>query len=129
MSKILLVILVVTGLFVLVRSLERLAQKNLEGKSLPEGIDLEQSSPDGVVFYFYHPKCGPCKRMSPVVDELKQQFSERVVKVNIVDRQDLAQAFGIRVTPTTVMVKNNNITRAIIGFTSPKNLTSLFNSG
>jgi thioredoxin 1 len=127
-SKIFLLFLGITSLFILVRWWEKIAQKNLEGKYLPDEIDLNLKNPDGVIYYFYHPRCGPCKTLTPLIDELKQRYPDRVEKINIADRQDLALAFAIRVTPTTVMVKNNKIIKAIIGYTSPKKLASLFDA-
>jgi thioredoxin 1 len=124
-SKIFLVITTVTTLYIFIRWLERVAEKKLEGKTLPEDTGLNLQNPDGAVFYFYHPRCGPCKSMSPIIDELKQQYPDRVEKINIADRSNLAMIFGIRATPTIVMVKNYRIICANIGYSSEKKLATL----
>lgn len=127
-GKILLLLLGVTTLYLLVRLWEKIAQKRMVGKSLPDELGLGYLNPEGVIFYFYHPKCGPCKSMTPILDALKKQYPDQVEKVNIADRQDLAITFGIRVTPTTVMVKNNYIITALIGYKSQKKLASLIDT-
>ena len=124
-SKIFLVITAIATLFFIIRWRERVAQKKLEGKTLPDDTGLNLHNPGGSLFYFYHPRCGPCKSMSPIIDKLKLQYPDRVEKINIADRRNLAMIFGIRATPTIVMVKNYRIIRAMIGYSSEKKLTTL----
>jgi len=124
-NKIFLVITAVAILYIFIRWRERVAQKKLEGKTLPEDTGLNLQHPDGSVLYFYHPRCGPCKSMSPIIDKLKLQYPGRVEKINIADRRNLAIIFGIRATPTILMVKNYRIIRAMIGYSSEKKLATL----
>ena len=53
---------------------------------------------------FYAPWCGPCKSLSPVLDELAKEYSGKldIYKVNVDDEQELASLFRIRSVPTLV---------------------------
>ena len=53
---------------------------------------------------FYAPWCGPCKSLSPVLDELAKEYAGKldIYKVNVDDEQELASLFRIRSVPTLV---------------------------
>lgn len=61
-----------------------------------------------VVIDFWATWCGPCKRMSPVVDELAEQYDGRVVigKYNIEEENDLSAENRIMSIPTILFFKN-----------------------
>ena len=58
---------------------------------------------------FYAPWCGPCKMLSPVLDELSDEYEGKVdiYKVNVDDEEELSAAFGIRSVPTLIFVPMN----------------------
>ena len=58
---------------------------------------------------FYAPWCGPCKMLSPVLDELSDEYEGKVdfYKVNVDDEEELSAAFGIRAVPTLIFVPMN----------------------
>ena len=59
-----------------------------------------------VVVDFYADWCGPCKMLSPVLDELEGEFDDfEFVKVNIDENQELAMRFGIMSIPTIMVFK------------------------
>ena len=53
---------------------------------------------------FYAPWCGPCKSLSPVLDELAKEYAGKIdiYKVNVDNEQELASLFRIRSVPTLV---------------------------
>lgn len=74
-----------------------------------------------VVVDFWAPWCGPCRIVSPVVEELSKDYngSVRFVKVNTDDNEQSAMQFGIQVLPTLVIFKDGREVNRLIGF-SPK---------
>ncbi|NOY73932.1 MAG: thioredoxin family protein, partial [Gammaproteobacteria bacterium] len=81
--------------------------------------------PDGIVLFFHHPRCTPCKPVAKQIDHIIVTTPERVLKINVEEEPGLTQAFGIRTTPTTLFIKNNSVKAAFIGVVSPKKLQAL----
>ena len=60
-----------------------------------------------VLIDFYADWCGPCKMLSPIIDEIAEENSDiKVVKVNVDDSQDLAMKYQVMSIPTLVVIKN-----------------------
>ena len=57
---------------------------------------------------FWAAWCGPCKMLSPAVEELAEQYGDKVLvgKVNVDEEPDLARRFGVMSIPTVVFLKN-----------------------
>ena len=66
---------------------------------------------------FWAPWCGPCKTLSPVIEELALEYSGRmkVVKVNTDDSQEVAAQLNIRSIPTVLLFKNGQVVETIVG--------------
>lgn len=60
-----------------------------------------------VLLDFWASWCGPCRMLSPVIDEIAEENSDiKVGKVNVDEQSSLAQKFGIMSIPTIVVMKN-----------------------
>ena len=69
-----------------------------------------------VLVDFYADWCGPCKMLSPIVDEVAQENEDiKVVKVNVDDSQDLAMKYQVMSIPTLVVIKEGNEINRSVG--------------
>ena len=66
---------------------------------------------------FWAPWCGPCKMVSPIIEQLSQEYSGRVAfgKVNVDENQRIAASFGIQSIPTLMIFKGGKAVDVIIG--------------
>jgi thioredoxin len=55
---------------------------------------------------FYASWCGPCQRLSPIIDEIAEEYAGKVdiYKVNVDDEEELAKLFRVRSIPTLVYI-------------------------
>ena len=69
-----------------------------------------------VLLDFYADWCGPCRMVSPIVDEIAEERSDIVVgKVNVDDCPELAVQFGIVSIPTLIVMKNGEVAGKMVG--------------
>jgi thioredoxin 1 len=66
---------------------------------------------------FWAPWCGPCRMVSPIIEQLSREYSGRVAfgKVNIDENQRIAASFGIQSIPTLMIFKGSKAVDIIIG--------------
>ena len=65
---------------------------------------------------FYADWCGPCRMVSPIVDEIAEERSDITVgKVNVDDENALAMKYGVMSIPTLVVMKNGKIAQQAVG--------------
>jgi len=70
-----------------------------------------------VVVDFWAEWCGPCKQLSPVVDELANDMKDsiKVVKVNIDEAPEAPTKYGVRGVPTLMIFKNGQVVDTRVG--------------
>lgn len=69
-----------------------------------------------VLLDFWAEWCGPCRMVSPVVDEIAEERSDiKVGKINVDEQQELAAKFGIMSIPTLVVMKDGKIVNQSVG--------------
>lgn len=66
---------------------------------------------------FWAPWCGPCKMVSPIIEQLSREYSGKVAfgKVNVDENQRIAASFGIQSIPTLMIFKGSKAVDVIIG--------------
>ena len=82
------------------------------------------ATPGLLVIDFWAVWCGPCRILSPVVDELAKEYEGRatIAKCNVDDCEDVAARFGIRNIPTLVFVKNGQVVDRTVGVVPKQDL-------
>ena len=73
-----------------------------------------------VLVDFFATWCGPCKMMSPIIDEIAEELGEsiKVGKVDSDENTELAEEFGIMSIPTIMIFENGQVIKTFIGVTS-----------
>ena len=86
---------------------------------------LNSSTP--VLVDFFATQCGPCKMLSPVLEEIAKEHEEiKVCKIDIDEEQELTRQFGIMSVPTLLAVKDGKAVRQMVGVQSKNAILSLF---
>lgn len=81
-------------------------------------FDNEVLNSDGAVLVdFWASWCGPCKMVSPIIDELAEEYKGRVKvgKVNVDEESELAAKFAVVSIPTVMLVKDGKIVDKLVG--------------
>ncbi len=100
-------------------SVLNLNEKNFEEEAL--------KSEKPVLIDFWASWCGPCKMMSPVVDEIAEEFGEtiKVCKVNIDEERNLAAKYNVMSIPTFIALKNGKEVGRTIGVQEKEEITRM----
>lgn len=96
-------------------------------KLTKDTFDTEIKQYKGVALIdFYADWCGPCKMVSPIVDELGEtQDTYKICKVNVDDEGELAAAFGVMSIPTLVVMKDGEVADTHIGLAGKSKILAM----
>ena len=91
--------------------------------------DVLQSE-KSVLIDFWAEWCGPCKMIAPLLDEVADEYEEKltVVKLNIDENPSTPPRYGIRGIPTLMMFKDGEVEATKVGAVSKSQLTAFIDS-
>lgn len=83
-----------------------------------------------VLVDFWAEWCGPCKMLTPIIEELAKEFKNKVkvVKVNIDENPSTPSALGIRSIPTMILYKNGKVVDTKVGVLPKNSIAEWINS-
>lgn len=81
-----------------------------------------------VLIDFYADWCGPCRMMSPIIDEIAEEKSDtiKIGKVNVDENQDLAMKYGVMSIPTIAIIKNGEVEKTFVGVRDKNEILGAF---
>ena len=80
-----------------------------------------------VLLDFWASWCGPCKMVSPIIDQVSEELQGKVKvgKINVDEEEKLAQGFNIMSIPTLVVIKNGKLVNQSVGVRSKEEIIQM----
>ncbi len=86
----------------------------------------EKVSTGKVLVDCYAPWCGPCKMLSPIIDQLASEVSDvNFFKLNVDDNENISREYGIMSIPTLLIFENGELKQTLVGFKSKDELKEI----
>lgn len=93
-----------------------------------ETFESVKNSEKTVLLDFYADWCGPCRMVSPLVDEIAAENPQFLVgKINIDEEEALALRFGISTIPTLIVMKNGEVVNRSVGARPKAQILAMLN--
>ena len=81
-----------------------------------------------VLLDFWASWCGPCRMVSPIIDEIAEETTDKkVCKINVDEQPELAQALGVMSIPTLVVMKDGEVVGQSVGVKSKEAILHMLN--
>ena len=89
---------------------------------------MESAQP--VLLDFWANWCGPCRMLSPIIDEIGEETAGiKVGKVNVDEQRELAAAFQIMSIPTLVVMQDGKVTQQVVGLRPKEQILAMLDRG
>lgn len=88
------------------------------------------ASEQPVMIDFWATWCGPCKMLSPTVDEVAEEYAGKAViaKCNVDDADEVAMQYRVRNIPTLLFFKGGELKNRLVGVVSKKEIAEILDS-
>jgi thioredoxin 1 len=83
----------------------------LTDDTLQEAMDRNSR----LFLYFWAEWCGPCKRFSPIVSEIKEEKSLNLFKINSDENPKSSEGFNVTGIPTILVIENGSVVDRVTG--------------
>ena len=93
-------------------------------KITKENYETEVLKSDKLVLIdFYADWCGPCKMMSPIIDEIAEEVGDKIKvgKINVDENQELAMEYEVMSIPTIIILQNGEVKNSFVGVREGRN--------
>ena len=98
-----------------IRTVKRMIKMSVLKVNL-NNFETVKNSEKTVLLDFYADWCGPCRMVSPIVDEIAEENPQYLVgKINVDEETKLAADFGVGSIPTLIVMKNGRIVQESVG--------------
>jgi thioredoxin 1 len=116
------------------KKLQRIVNEKELLKNITEPLNLDDSDFAETInkfplllVDFWAPWCGPCRMMSPIVDQVGKEYQGKLVvgKVNVDENPNISRQFGISSIPTLILFKRGQAVNNIIGSVSKSRIDEM----
>ena len=97
-------------------------------KHINDRDEFNAAIKEGVVLVdFFATWCGPCKMLSPVLEEVSNEVNATIIKVDVDEAGSLAAQYGIQAVPTLILFKDGQRVDVRMGYQNKNQLLSFIN--
>ena len=84
-----------------------------------------------VLIDFYADWCGPCRMMSPIIDEIAEEMADKIKvgKINVDENQDLAMEYEVMSIPTIIILEIGNVKNTFVGVRDKNEIKAAIGDG
>ena len=86
---------------------------------------------EGVTLIDFHATwCGPCRMLAPIIEEIDEEYSEKVkvAKLDVDECGDVASRYGINAIPALLVFKDNQLVKTSVGFIPKEDIKNLLDT-
>lgn len=92
-------------------------------------VEFEETIKEGLILVdFFATWCGPCKMLSPILDELSEDVKDvKFIKVDVDEEGDLAREYGVMSIPNVFLIKDGHVVDSFLGLQSKETIIDFIN--